>query len=53
MVLSSDYVDALGFADARDAVGSTVDLGVGDATGAAHVVTATVVGVANAGVVAR
>ena len=52
VVLSSDYVDALGFAGARDAVGSTVDLGVGDATGAAHVVTATVVGVANAGVVA-
>ena len=46
IVLPEDYVEALGFADAQDAVGETVVLGYTDAERAATEVEATVVGVA-------
>ena len=43
------YVDALGFADADDAVGATLTFGVTDVAGTASEVTATIVGVAEEG----
>ncbi|WEO77406.1 ABC transporter permease [Cryobacterium sp. SO2] len=45
------YVDALGFADAADAVGTTLTFGVTDVAGTASEVTATIVGVAEEGLV--
>ncbi|GAA1113254.1 ABC transporter permease [Arthrobacter flavus] len=44
-VIPSDYVESLGFADADDAVGSTVQLGLTDLLGEQHTVDAVVVGV--------
>lgn len=52
LVLPEDYVDALGFASAEDAVGQEVTLAVTDATGAQATTTATVVGVAEPGLIA-
>lgn len=46
MVLPEEFVDALGFADAEDAIGRTVTLGYIDAEQAEQQVTATVVGIA-------
>ncbi|WHP58842.1 FtsX-like permease family protein [Arthrobacter sp. KFRI-F3372] len=40
-----DYVDALGFSDAQDAVGAVVQLGITDVLGARHQVDGTVVGI--------
>ncbi|WP_423918359.1 ABC transporter permease [Frigoribacterium sp. 2-23] len=51
VVLPTSYVSALGFADAKAAVGSTVSVAVADATRTQHVVPATVVGVADASIV--
>ncbi|SDS01298.1 ABC transporter permease [Agrococcus carbonis] len=48
LLLPTPYVEALGFADAADAVGATVTLGVTDAVGQQHEVTAVVAGVAQA-----
>jgi putative ABC transport system permease protein len=45
LMLPSTYVDALGFDDAEDAVGATVQLGITDVLGEQHEVDATVVGV--------
>jgi len=45
------YVDALGFADADDAVGATLTFGVTDVAGTRSEVTATIVGVAEEGLV--
>jgi len=45
------YVDALGFADAADAVGQTLTFGVTDVQGTKSQVTATIVGVAEKGLV--
>ena len=45
IVLSSDYVEPLGYASNEDAVGTTVSIGVTDGTGEQHVVDATVAGV--------
>jgi len=51
VALPTSYVEPLGFSSDADAVGSTVFLGVTDATGAASVVEATVVGVTAEGLV--
>lgn len=48
VVLPEDYVDALGYADAEDAVGETIVLGYVDAAQTEVEVEATVVGVARA-----
>lgn len=45
IVLPNDYLEPLGFADADAAVGSTVEIGMTDITGASHELEATVVGV--------
>jgi putative ABC transport system permease protein len=45
------YVDALGFTDADDAVGATLTFGITDVAGTSTEVTATIVGVAEAGLV--
>ncbi|MEW1921090.1 ABC transporter permease [Pseudarthrobacter oxydans] len=45
LVLPADYVDALGFSDAQDAVGAVVQLGITDVLGARHQVDGTVVGI--------
>jgi putative ABC transport system permease protein len=45
LALPVDYVDALGYDDADEAVGSTVAVGVSDPTGGMHTVEATVTGV--------
>ena len=45
IVLSSDYVEPLGYASNEDAVGTTVSIGITDGTGEQHVVEATVAGV--------
>jgi putative ABC transport system permease protein len=45
IVLPNDYLEPLGFVDAEDAVGSTVEIGMTDIAGAAHELDATVVGV--------
>jgi putative ABC transport system permease protein len=45
------YVDALGFTDAADAVGATLTFGVTDVAGTSLEITATIVGVAEAGLV--
>jgi putative ABC transport system permease protein len=45
------YVDALGFADDADAVGATLTFGVSDVTGTESELTATIVGVAEEGLV--
>lgn len=45
VVLPNDYLDALGFDTAADAVGADVVIGMTDITGAAHEVEAEVVGV--------
>jgi putative ABC transport system permease protein len=47
ILLVSSYVDALGFADAEDAIGETVQIGVSDYLGETHEVDATVAGVQN------
>lgn len=52
LVLPEDYVDALGFASAEDAVGQEVTLAVTDAAGTQATTTATVVGVAEPGLIA-
>jgi putative ABC transport system permease protein len=51
VAIPESYVDALGFASASDAVGTTVTLGVTDAAGTPTTVDATVVGVSEAGLV--
>ncbi|WP_395639168.1 ABC transporter permease [Pseudolysinimonas sp.] len=48
LVLPDDYVDALGFDDAAEAIGTVVTIGLTDVLGEAQTVEATVVGVANA-----
>lgn len=48
ILLPDSYLDALGFADAEDAVGAAVIIGVSDGVGQQHEVDATVVGVLNA-----
>lgn len=45
IVLPTDYIEPLGYADNEDAVGSTVTLAITDAVGAQHTVDATVSGV--------
>ena len=45
LVLTSDYVEPLGYASNEDAVGSTVAVAITDPTGEQHVVEATVAGV--------
>ncbi|NOJ61183.1 ABC transporter permease [Arthrobacter sp. 260] len=45
IVIPSNYVESLGFADVEDAVGSTVQLGLTDLLGEHHTVDAVVVGV--------
>ena len=45
------YVDALGFTDDEDAVGATLTFGTTDVTGTASELTATIVGVAEAGLI--
>lgn len=45
LTLPSDYVSALGFSSAEDAVGATVDIGITSASGKKRVINATVVGV--------
>lgn len=52
ILLPDSFLDALGFADAEDAVDAEVVLGVTDAVGEQHEVTATVVGVQNASLIA-
>jgi len=47
LVLPDEYLDALGFVDAEDAVGSTVTLGLTDVLGQNQTVEATIVGVSN------
>ena len=47
ILLVSSYVDALGYADADRAVGTTVRIGIADYTGELHEVVATVAGVQN------
>jgi putative ABC transport system permease protein len=47
ILLVSSYVDALGYADADRAVGTTVRIGVADYTGTMHEVVAAVAGVQN------
>lgn len=47
ILLVSSYLDALGYADADRAVGTTVRIGVADYTGTMHEVVATVAGVQN------
>jgi putative ABC transport system permease protein len=47
ILLVSSYVDALGYADADRAVGTTVRIGIADYTGALHEVVAEVAGVQN------
>lgn len=51
ILLPDSYVEALGFADAEDAVGAAVTLGVTDAVGEQHELTATVAGVQNASLI--
>jgi putative ABC transport system permease protein len=48
LMLPDEYLDVLGFADAQDAVGATVTLGLTDVLGASHEVAAEIVGVSNA-----
>lgn len=45
ILLVTSYVDALGFADAESAIGSTVRIGIADYTGQLHEVVTTVAGV--------
>lgn len=45
VVLPNDYLDALGFTSADDAVGAELTIGMTDITGVAHELTAEVVGV--------
>jgi putative ABC transport system permease protein len=45
LVLTTDYIEPLGYADNEDAVGSTVTLAVTDALGEQHTLEATVAGV--------
>jgi putative ABC transport system permease protein len=52
LMLPSDYVDALGFADAEEAVGSTVQLGITDILGKKHEVDATIIGVSTTSLLA-
>ncbi|QAY64346.1 FtsX-like permease family protein [Xylanimonas allomyrinae] len=52
LILPSSYVDPLGFADDDAAIGATVTLALTDATGTQVTTTATVVGVAEPGLVA-
>ncbi|ANF31705.1 hypothetical protein A0130_08515 [Leifsonia xyli] len=47
IVLPEEYVAPLGFSSAADAVGQTVTVGFTDVLGAAHELTATIVGVSN------
>lgn len=47
ILLPDSFVGALGFANAQDAVGATVTLGVTDAVGEQHEVNATILGVQN------
>ena len=51
IILPDGHLDALGFADAEDAVGGAVTLGITDALGAQHEVPATIVGVQNSSLV--
>lgn len=48
ILLPDEYLDALGFDDAQDALGAEVSLGVSDALGEQHDLPVTVVGVQNA-----
>ena len=47
IVLPTSYVDPLGFPDDSAAIGENVSIGITDATGAPHVISATVVGIQN------
>lgn len=47
IVLPDNYLEAFGFATAADAVGTTAILGITDALGEPHEITATIVGVQN------
>lgn len=47
IVLPTNYVETLGFATAQAAIGETASIGITDATGTAHVVDATIVGIQN------
>ncbi|GAA1056884.1 permease [Agromyces luteolus] len=47
ILLPDEYLDALGFADAEDAVGATVTIGATDAVGEQHDVDVAIVGVQN------
>lgn len=51
IVLPDMYVDGLGFGDANTTVSQTVTIAVTDATGAMHTMSATIVGIAQKGVV--
>lgn len=48
LTLPTDYLEPLGFADAAEAVGARVTLGITDVLGDSHETNATVVGVSNA-----
>ncbi|KDA04993.1 ABC transporter permease [Microbacterium sp. CH12i] len=52
ILLPDSFLDALGFADAKDAIGATATLGATDAVGEQHEVTAKIVGVQNASLIA-
>ena len=52
LIIPEDYVDSLGFADAEDAIGQSVELGYTAADRTEQVVEATVVGVARASLLA-
>lgn len=52
LIIPEDYVDSLGFADAGDAIGQSVELGYTAADRTEQVVEATVVGVARASLLA-
>ena len=45
LVLTTDYIEPMGFDSNEDAVGSTVSIGITDALGEQHIVEATVAGV--------
>ncbi len=47
IVLPTNYIDPLGYRDFDEAVGSTVEIGITDAVGTSHIVSAEVVGVQN------
>lgn len=52
VAIPADYVEALGFDDAADAIGHEVEFGLTDAAGDEQLVSATIVGVAETGLAA-